>query len=126
MISIYMLNAILISHFIADFLFQNKLLIDKKESLGWMSVHTIIYTFFFGMIFYVATYTFHEPSVVFQYIILNGVLHYAVDVITGLIKKQQDKQEYEKLNDNGFYTTIGFDQLLHLLILFHTYTYMLG
>ena len=124
MITIYIINAILIAHFISDFFFQNILLADKNESLFWMFVHSVIYTFFFGFIFYVATYTHYEPSLVIQYIALNGVLHYAVDVVTGFIKTQQLKKEYEKMEDNGFYCNVGFDQLLHLLILFHTYVYM--
>jgi len=122
MITIYLLNAILIGHFMADFLFQNQFSKHKNESLLWMSLHSIIYGLIFGMIFYAATYKLYDTNLIQYYIILNTILHYAVDVITTIIRKQMWKAD--DLPMNGFFPTIGFDQLLHLLILYHTFVFM--
>lgn len=124
MITIYILNAILIGHYLADFLFQNQSTKKKNDSLLWMLLHSGFYTLIFGVVFYAATYELYVHSLVLEYIILNGVLHYGVDVLTSVVKKQGQRFQNDELPDNGFFTTVGFDQLLHMLILFHTFNYM--
>ena len=126
MITLYLLNAILIGHFMGDYIFQKTIVVPDKQSLLSLLLHSLIYTFVFGVIFFAATYKMYDSSLIFQYIILNGFLHYAVDVISGIIKNQYIKHDYENLGDNGFFPTIGFDQLLHVLILFHTFVLMLN
>lgn len=122
MITIYVLNAIIIGHFIADYVFQNRFI--KKNKLLMMLIHSLMYMVFFGVIFYAATFKMYDASLILQYVILNGLLHYAVDVIVDIVKNIYNKQDYEDLGNIGFFTTIGFDQLIHISILFHTYVYM--
>lgn len=124
MITIYLLNAILIAHFIADFLFQNQFIKNKNESLLWMSLHSVSYGLIFGAIFYAATYQMYNGDLIVYYVILNTILHYGVDIITAIVRKQMWKAD--DLPANGFFPTMGFDQLLHLLILYHTFVFMLN
>lgn len=124
MFSLYILNTLLIAHFVADYLFQNRWCTEKNNSLLWMMLHSIIYTVVFGVIVYAVMYKSYEYNHIASFVIINGFLHYAVDLLTGVIKRLQYEQDYIKMNHDGFYATMGFDQLLHILIITHTFNYM--
>ena len=95
-------------HFIADFLCQNRWIAENKSRNIWILIlHSSIYClpfFIFG----------------FRFAILNGILHGLVDFGTSKLTTHF----YKIKNNYGFFTTIGFDQALHITILFLTYNYI--
>ena len=67
MITLYLLNAILIGHFMGDYIFQKTIVVPDKQSLLSLLLHSLIYTFVFGVIFFAATYKMYDSSLIFQY-----------------------------------------------------------
>ena len=129
-------SMIWISHFIADFVFQTRKMGENKStSLFWLSMHILTYfTVFLTLgLFYL------QPLLgwwhFIGYVIMNTLLHFATDFITSKITgyfymkaesaKTQDIANEIKLSKarramKGFWTTIGFDQLVHCTTLIQT------
>lgn len=116
-------------HFVADFFFQSREMGQKKSSeLLWLLVHILIqfFVFFIGLL-YVLT-----PLAAYQIACANACLHGIVDWYiwklykwnVGIRLKRQFKDDEEAIQfhvdhweywkDKAFYTTIGFDQFLHM------------
>ena len=95
-------------HFITDFIFQSRWIAENKGKNIWVLIlHSIIYCL---------------PFIVFgfTFAIINGILHGVVDFVTSKITTYF----YKNKDNYGFFTTIGFDQALHITILFLTYNYI--
>lgn len=121
MITLYLIHAILIAHFISDFTYHGW----KKKCKGVitrMAIHSIIYTISFGIIFYIATFNIYDHNKIITYIIVNGLLHYSIDLLCYKIKSLQPT--YVENDEDGFFPSGGLEQLTHLLILFHTFFYI--
>lgn len=132
-------------HFIADFLLQSREMGKKKsKELKWWAAHISIQflVFLFGL------WDFVGPDVALKFAALNAIIHGVIDATIwnvygwfvfqrtfkeasqGGIKWQKKKHvEWLKKNwsyweDHWFYTTIGFDQLLHTLTLLAVWNYL--
>ena len=95
---------ILFSHWVADFIFQtDKMAQNKSTSWPWLSSHVLTYSVFmlpYGPI----------------YALVNGAAHFVTDAITSRVTSYLWRQE--KRHD--FFVVIGFDQLLHIVVLIAT------
>ena len=92
-------------HFVSDFGFQNDwIALNKSENIYVLILHSLLYSilfFYFGWIF----------------AILNGILHFMIDYGSSKLTKYY----YVKENRRMFFLIIGFDQAIHMTILFMTY-----
>ena len=121
-----------ILHFIADFILQSREMGQKKSTeFKWLAKHLGIQfiIFFIGLIFF-------DPIYAFIFATINSFFHGIIDwniwkfyklSVYYRIKKDpehnllpENKSELEKWQywkDHLFYTTIGFDQMLHMITL---------
>lgn len=105
MISIESIFAILILHFIGDFVLQSdRIAKNKSKSVIILTEHVSIYMVVMSLI---------SPI----YGVINAVLHFIVDFITSRITAHLWKNGKTHL----FFVTIGFDQMLHMMQLIGTY-----
>lgn len=131
-----LLGWMMILHFVADFVFQSREMGQKKSSeFRWLFKHlTIQWLFFaFGLVYFVG------PVVAISFATLNCLVHGLIDwniwnlyKLSAYKRIKAEADEFHNLseadrnawiaesgknwqywNDHWFYTTIGFDQLLH-------------
>jgi len=111
-----MLNHILLIiwvHFVADFILQSRWMAENKSKNNWALLsHCLVYTLPFFLIEYYLLITY--------YAIINGLLHCLVDFFTSRITSKL----YEKKKIHAFFAVIGFDQAMHMTILFLTYNWL--
>lgn len=106
-------------HFIADFLCQTrKMAINKSKSLYWLTLHVLIYA--------TITTLCWIPLGANLYILpwiwlMTFISHWVTDFITSKITTYF----YLKNNMFGFFSIIGFDQLIHTITLLLTYNYLI-
>lgn len=106
--NIQIIILILILHFIADFILQcDRVAVRKSKKWNVLAEHSLIYSLPFLLIGW-------------QYALLNSLLHFMVDAVTSRIASYL----WQKNERHWFFTTIGFDQMIHLIILFSTYVYL--
>jgi hypothetical protein len=102
---------ILVLHFVSDYILQSyDMMVNKGKSNPWLLYHTTIYTLPFIIFF--------GPA----YGVLNGVLHTLTDYFSSRMNNKLLQYEDKK----WFYTNMGFDQMVHLITLFVTYTWLFG
>lgn len=96
-------------HFLADFVMQtNEMAQNKSTSLRWLTIHICVYTTFF-------------VAFGWQFALINGAAHWIVDFFTS----KATSYLWKKKEVHYFFVVIGFDQALHLTILFLTTQYIL-
>ena len=107
--------AIVLLHILADFFLQGtKLSKRKRFKLPALFEHTGIYTLTFLILSpFLLSLTFVQAVVLS---LLNGVLHFGVDFVTGRLKKK-----YWQVDEDKYFTVSGLDQILHVVILVVTY-----
>lgn len=106
---------VLFAHWAADFLCQTRWMGDNKSSnINAMAAHIGVYAFVLGL--------FMQPVFLQQYstsctfVGINAALHLATDYVTSNITKYA----YRKQKMHLFWSTIGFDQFLHVSALLLT------
>lgn len=120
-ISLYMVIAILFSHWIADFIMQDDFTaINKSKSHRVCFAHSLMYTGSFGVMFGLSAifYSFGkiDSELWFMFCLITLVSHFVIDSITSRINLYLWKNEKRHL----FFVCIGFDQFLHIAILMIT------
>jgi hypothetical protein len=122
--------AIIVLHFIGDWLLQSRFMADNKSKftvIGWIawSQHIIIY-FITMMIGIAVFYHYYPQELVMRnlacWTIFNSIIHGIQDKITS----QLTSRFYAKHNYHAFFTTIGFDGMMHYLTLFISAKLMFG
>jgi hypothetical protein len=89
-------------HFVADFLLQSdKMALNKSSNNKWLGFHCLVYSL---------------PFLLFgvQFAIIAGLSHFVIDWCTSRFNKKllmADERHW-------FFTMIGFDQALHLTVLY--------
>lgn len=116
-IHLFPILAILLNHFVSDFLFQTKEMGDKKSySIKWLLIHIFVYSLtmlpLFAMIF--VKIGFFEA--LFWWLI-NIILHGITDYFTS----KMGNNLYKNYGKQWALTGIGFDQLIHYVTMFITY-----
>lgn len=116
---------VLLLHWIADFIFQDeKWSINKSYWIEPLLKHTITYSLIMGlgmMLFFPTFLSF------IYFTIITFISHTFVDYFTSIVVKDKfNKKEFGSSIPNfGAFTIIGYDQLLHYVMLFYSLTYLL-
>jgi hypothetical protein len=130
----YILIYLLLTHFVADFLFQNRNMGRKKgKNIYWLTTHISIYTIV-TILCWVVFFNLFEKS--FYDLLILGLLifstHFITDFITSKISGYCYLKMLETKNNNHesskwewrFWSTIGFDQFIHAITLILIYDYL--
>jgi hypothetical protein len=81
----------------------------KSKSVKWLSIHILVYMMpllFFGI----------------KFALLNAAAHWVIDFFTS----RATSYLWKKQDVHNFFVVIGFDQLLHALILIYSYHFLIG
>lgn len=114
---------LLFIHWIADFVFQDEQwALGKSKSLKSLLKHTLTYS----GILAIAFFPFLGTNTIY-FVLLNFAFHTTTDYVTSRIVARRFKQKYlgGVIPNLGAFTVIGFDQVLHYIILFVTLQYYL-
>lgn len=104
---------ILWSHYIADFILQRRVDAENKwHSIKHLGIH--IFTYWIAMTFMLYIWF---GAIAMPLVLINVLLHLIIDFITSKISHSF----YERGEIKAFWDTIGFDQLLHVMILYITW-----
>lgn len=106
---------LLLSHFIADFIFIND---AKNNDFGWLTVHSVFYTSIFFLCLFAGNLFFDFRFItLLAYALLNGTLHFVCDFIFGKLSTQyKDKKE-----NHNFFICYATSQFFHLAIIIYTF-----
>lgn len=119
-----MIYYILFLHWLADFVFQtNNMAKNKSSSFGWLSIHGVEYLCV--MVLGLAMLHPHSASWLhwcLLYAAVNTGWHFIIDFFTSKLSSRLYKQG--KIHE--FFVVIGFDQLLHTVILIYSYQILRG
>ena len=92
-------------HFFGDFVCQtDKMALNKSKKNKWLGIHCLVYT----LVMMIAGWKFA---------LFNGVCHFIIDYITS----RGTSYLWQKEERHWFFTLIGFDQAIHLTLLFITF-----
>lgn len=111
---------IILSHWVADFLFQSRwMAVEKCSNIKALISHVAIYTITMAIMLSSANIFNNDNklSLFLFWIIINGLLHFATDFCTSKITKRL----YVLDNKHLFFAMIGFDQVIHYGCLLYTY-----
>mgnify|MGYP001561673063 CR=1 FL=1 len=115
--NIYFLLWLFLLHFIGDFVFQTRHIANNKgKNFHILFYHVSIYIFVLGL----GLLPFSKVQIIGEFIGYNFWLHFFTDTITSKITKYF----WDKQNIYAFFTTIGFDQFLHIVALSLTYNWL--
>lgn len=118
-ISIIEITVILFTHWIADFICQSREIAENKsKDMKALTNHVLVYTFIWGIPAFYFFHTRSSPKEWLLFLILTFVTHWLTDYIISKITAVLWKSEEVWL----FFVVIGFDQLLHYMQLFVTYS----
>ncbi len=125
MIDVWTYLYIILIHWISDFVFQTRMMGENKgKSNFWLTLHVFTYSCwtFTGWALYSLFTTGHYSEQTYLYATAwIFILHWLTDFITSRITGWF----YINKNFYGFFTTIGFDQVLHYVQLFLIYNYII-
>lgn len=116
---------LILVHWVADFVLQTREMGENKSKDNfWLTAHVTIYslttivTWYLFFLLIKVPITMHSISLSFISIF---IMHWITDYITSrMTSKFATNQKWY-----GFFTTIGFDQVLHYTQLFIVYTYII-
>lgn len=136
MIDLKYITIILIAHFLADFFQSRKVADNKHKCFITLLKHASKYTFIFFLVFFTifsferfglnvfSIKSFFLLDKIFYscilYILFNGFAHLVVDFGTSKTTHYFHKHSKIML----FFSTIGFDQMIHSLILLYSFYYI--
>lgn len=115
--------AVLAGHYIADFILQNdKMATRKSSSIWWLDLHVLVYMLGIAPLGVILFIMGRGLTMAIGWVVVNGILHWAVDSITSKINVKLWKEERR----HEFFCMIGFDQLIHYGCLFTTWGVAIG
>lgn len=106
---------LLTTHFVGDFILQNDwMALNKSKSWLALGCHVYVYTFVLAA----AAATIHEGAFpnFWWFVGINGLVHYVQDAVTSRVNAKL----WTANQRHWFFVSVGFDQLLHYIVLFHT------
>lgn len=125
MINISLLFAILIIHWIADFILQtDKQAKGKSTSWNCLLSHTITYSMFW-LPFVIAFIVFNDKNEGYDikrsWMLLFIPITFVVHTITDYFTSRLNSKLYKEGKIHYFFVSVGFDQILHYVQLILTY-----
>ena len=115
----YVILAVLILHWIGDFLFQTDWMATKKSSsLSALTVHVVTYHVILGL---GAIALFGWGLATALFVGVNFIVHFVTDALTSKISSRF----YASGNMRGFFVTVGFDQMCHHAALILTFEWII-
>lgn len=124
--SIETILGLLSLHFVADFMFQSEeMAINKSKNNLQLTDHVLVYTgiWVIPMLIHCKFIGVSYP-LTFAFLGITFVCHWITDYLTSRVVAQKFKNQeyYTPLPNLGAFTIIGFDQILHYLQIFITYS----
>lgn len=112
---------ILFTHFMADFVFQNRDIANRKHnSTAAVVIHSLIYI---TCLFVVIGFPFAYLGFNFAaFILINGLFHFVVDWVTSRMAYYYHRRIS---GEKKFWVTIGLDQFIHAAALIISAYYLL-
>lgn len=102
-----MFYIILVFHWFADFVCQTRQMANNKsKSSYWLGYHILVYSIIMSIFGW-------------RFALINGLAHFITDFCTS----KGTSFFWKKQNIHAFFVVIGFDQLLHIVILYWSYPY---
>ena len=121
MISISVLFWLLVTHWVADFVFQTDWMAQNKSKNNYpLFIHVCTYS----AILFIILSPIASSSDLIVFALLNGILHFIIDFFTSRLSSKlyrEGKLGSSTIPNFGFFSVIGLDQLLHYLCLFTTF-----
>lgn len=119
-----MIVYLMVLHFISDFVLQSREMGKKKSSdFVWLLRHLLIIcsVFYIGLVPFLFMRSITGPKFLFVPL-LNVIIHGLIDmniwnVYKFSVLKRGGDITWKYWDDHLFYTTIGFDQMLHTITL---------
>lgn len=109
----------LVVHWFADFVMQTRAMANNKsKSLYYLTLHVYVYTISTIILWMIFMPLFFGIECSTNTILLAMGLIFSTHWPTDKITSNITKYFYAKGNEKMFFTTIGFDQVLHFLQLF--------
>lgn len=127
--NLYEIFAILIIHWIADFVLQtDQQAKGKSNNLKDLLSHTVTYSFVWYFVLFVISILgnhFKGPSIEelgwSSYILLFPLITFICHTITDYFTSKLNSKLWKEQKVHLFFVSIGFDQILHYIQLFLTY-----
>lgn len=111
--------ALLICHWIADFICQSHwMATNKSKDNIALTLHILTYISVFA-VFSLFLLNFTNISSIFCFLLVNFVLHFITDYITS----RETSKLWKSKNIHNFFVLVGLDQLIHQVTLAGTMYY---
>ena len=127
MISVSLVLWFLFTHFLADFLFQDKNWGENKyKDIDCLTTHTLFYTLIWCIALCLMKIPGWDGVDVVVFCIVTFAVHTFTDFFTSKVMHWMYVKEYfgTHIPNIGFFTFLGFDQVLHFTQLFLTYKFI--
>jgi len=116
---------IILVHWVADFVFQTRQMGDNKNSSSfWMLMHVFCYSGI-TLIGWSLLSIFTGLDISLINLLISFLLVFATHYITDYFSSKITHKFANEKKWYGFFTTIGFDQVLHYTQLFLIYNYII-
>lgn len=117
-----MIYFLLLTHWIADFIFQtDDMAKNKSKSNLWLAKHIASYMALLVPFAFYAGWLLPGWRIL-AFVLINGAAHFATDYVTSRINSKL----YAEGKIHEFFVCVGFDQAIHLATLIFTYRILFG
>jgi hypothetical protein len=112
-------------HWLSDFVLQSRNMGERKgKDNFWLTLHVLVYSF--ATIFcWSLVFPLIKIPISAERMWLSFMIMFAAHWITDYITSRVTGNFYSQQRWYGFFTTIGFDQVLHYIQLFTIYNYII-
>lgn len=120
--SAFIILTLLIVHWFADFCLQTQEQgMNKSKSIKYLLMHTTVYSLVWLVPIFIITLDIGRTV---GFVIITFICHTLTDYVTSKISKHYyERNKYYGIL--GFWSIIGFDQVLHYAQLFLTYKFLI-
>jgi hypothetical protein len=115
-ITLFAICAILVAHWIGDFIMQSDWHAQNKSKSNFVLFHHVM---MYSIPMYFVGVLLLPLHLFFIWVIINVILHFITDYITSRITSKL----WAKDDKHNFFVVVGLDQTLHFLALFSTFAF---
>lgn len=123
MISLWIVFAIIVIHFIADFIAQTDYQAKNKSNNNIaLTQHTANYSLCWLIpIWFISGINFLGLANAMIFVLITFICHTITDYFTSRLNSRLAIKAQQTGNYHNFFVSVGFDQVLHYIQLFFTY-----